>query len=141
VTNVERSRRRGRTDRRNRIASARLGFQRLALPSVAAEFGGRRGLPSRRERPIASATMANMRLNGSDDAGRIQSVVSAADVVVASDPIGGESADATICRRFNRRGSLQEESQRASKPIAFWRATGRRARRPQLRSGAKTIDA
>jgi hypothetical protein len=85
--------------------------------------------------------MANMRLNGFDDAGGILGAAAAANAVVAPDPISGESADATICRRFNERGSPQEESRRSSKHMAFSRATGRRPRRPQLRSGAKKINA
>jgi hypothetical protein len=87
------------------------------------------------------ATMANMRLNGSDDAGGIQGAAAATDAVVAPDPISGESADATICRRFDERGSLQEQSRSSAKHMAFSPATSRRANRPQSRSGAKKIDA
>jgi hypothetical protein len=84
---------------------------------------------------------ANMRPDRSDDAGRAQGAAAAADAEGAPDSISGESADATICRRFDGRESLQEESRSSAKPMAFSPTAGRRARRAQLRSGAKTISA
>lgn len=60
-----------------------------------------------------------------------------ANSVVAPDPIRGESADATICHRFNDRRPPLEGSRRSSKPMAFSRETGRRPRRSQLRYASK----